>query len=232
MEITDSNIKSIIEARMKRDSELFFIDLCYIGNDFGYNYTKRKKYLGLNLNEKIVVAPIFDDVQCLSKNVAALKLENRISVYDIDNREFISQFEYVDWKKDGIYWKLFKISNAVSLYDSERQQFLGDFGYTEYGIRQNYTQYFWAKRGKFFDYINRDTGQVISLPGIIMAYDTQYGMFGKDESGKVSYFEESGMENRLKLRQMVYEAGGYLTLTNLTYKIEDIIDVYGNILNI
>lgn len=65
-----------------------------------------------------------------------------------------------------------------------------------------------------------------------MAYDTLYGMFGKDEFGKISYFEESGIENNIELRKAVSEAGGYLSLTNLAFRVEDVIDVYGNILNI
>ena len=57
-------------------------------------------------------------------------------------------------------------------------------------------------------------------------------MFGKNENGTISLFEESGIYNVIRLRQMVCEAGGYLTLTNYTYNIQHVIDVYGNILNI
>lgn len=232
MEINNPKILSVINERKKRDADLFFVDVIVIGYEYGYEYTKRKKYYGLSLNGVTVIEPIYDKVVCLSTETVALQIYDKIAVFSIKDSEFISQFDYVDISKDGIYWKLKNTSNTISLYDIDKNQFLGDFGYSAYGIRQINSQYFWAKRGKFFDYIKRETGQVISLPGIIMAYDTQYGMFGKDELGKISYFEESGIENVSKLRKVVSEAGGYLTLTNLVFRVEDIIDVYGNILNI
>jgi hypothetical protein len=232
MNINDSKIQAIIDDRRRRDSELFFIDVCSIGREFGYDYTRKKKYHGLSLNGDVVVIPIFDEVLCLSKSVVALKVENKIAIYNLENKEFISQFDYVRIERENSYWKLISASKEVALFDSLRNLFWVNLGYTEYGIRQDNSQYIWAKRGKFFDYIKRDSGQIISLPGIVMAYDSQYGMFGKDEFGKISYFEESGVENSFKLREIVNEAGGYLTLNNFTYKIEDIIDVYGNILNI
>lgn len=232
MEITNLKIKSIIDKRMRRDSELFFIELCLVGFDFGYSIVKRKKFQGLTSNGNVLIAPIYDEVRCLSNNVVALKLDNRYAMYNIDKKVFVSQFEYITLIREESFWKLIKESNEVSLYDSEKDQFLVSLGYTEYGIRQRTSQYFWAKRGLFFDYVKRESFQIISLRGVIMAYDTPYGMFGKDEHGKISYFEESGIENKFKMRHIVSEAGGYLVLNNFTYKIEDVIDVYGNILNI
>lgn len=232
MEINNSIILSVINERKRRDADLFFVDVRTIGHEYGYEYIKRKKYYGLRFNGVIVIEPIYDKVLCLSTETAALNLHDKIAVYNIKNREFISQFDYIDISKEGIYWKLKKTSHSISLYDTEGDNFLGDYGYSDYGIQLSNSQYFWAKRGKFYDYIKRETGQIISLPGVIMAYDTQYGMFGKDEFGKISYFDESGIENVSKLRKIVSDAGGYLTLTNLTFRVEDIIDVYGNILNI
>ena len=232
MEINNSIILSVINERKRRDAELFFVDIRTIGNEYGYEYIKRKKYYGLSFNGVIVIEPIYDKVLCLSVETVALSLNGKMAVYSIKNREFISQFDYIDISKEGFYWKLNKTSHSISLYDAERDKFLGDYGYSDYGLQLSNSKYFWAKRGKFYDYIKRETGQIISLPGVIMAYDTQYGMFGKDELGKISYFEESGIENVSKLREIVSEAGGYLTLNNLSFRVEDIIDVYGNILNI
>lgn len=93
-------------------------------------------------------------------------------------------------------------------------------------------EYIWAKRGRFYDYIHRASGAVISLPGIIMAYDTQYGIFGLDEYNRVCKFNENGLGCHWDLRQSVKKQGGYLTLHNHTYNIEHIIDIYGNILNV
>lgn len=232
MEINNSIILSVINERKRRDADLFFVDVRTIGHEYGYEYTKRKKYYGLSFNGVVVIEPIYDMVLCLSVESVALSLHGRIAIYSIKNREFISQFDYMDISKEGFYWKLNKTSHSISLYDAERDKFLGDYGYSDYGLQLSNSKYFWAKRGKFYDYIKRETGQIISLPGVIMAYDTQYGIFGKDELGKISYFEESGIENVSKLRKIVSEAGGYLTLTNLSFRVEDIIDVYGNILNI
>lgn len=232
MEINNSKILSIINERKKRDTELFFVDASTVGYEYGYEYTRRKKYYGLSLQGATVIEPIYEKVHCLSKATVALWIYDKIAIYSLHSNEFISQFDYERISKEGSYWKLEKASNTISLYDIEKNRFFGDYGYSEYGIQQSNSQYFWAKRGKFYDFIKRETGQVISLPGVIMAYDTQRGMFGKDEFGKISYFDESGIENVSKLREAVSEAGGYLTLTNLTFRVEDIIDVYGNILNI
>ena len=57
-------------------------------------------------------------------------------------------------------------------------------------------------------------------------------MYGRDTNNKVLYFDESGVEDGIMLRKQVIDAGGYLKLTNYTYNLEDIIDVYGNILNV
>jgi len=233
MEISDCKIKSVIDERERKDVELFFVDLCTVGNNYGIDLVKRKKYFGLADHGEVIISPIFDEIIWLSANAVALKIEDKYSIFRIDTKLFVSQFDFLSLIQEGTYWKLFSGTEYVSLYDIEKENLLfGESCYSEYGLIPKNTQYFWAKRGKFFDYFHRNSGRIISLPGVVMAYDTLYGMFGKDEYDKISYFEESGIENALKLRQIVYEAGGYLVLNNFTYKIEHVIDVYGNILNI
>lgn len=147
MEITDSEILSIIKERTRKDADLFFIDVCTIGNVHEYEYTKRKQYYGLSLNGKTIVEPIYEKVLCLSKDTVALWLYDKIAIYSIKNNEFISQFDYIKISKDGIYWKLGKESDSISLFNSKRSQFLGDSGYSDYGTKLTNSQYFWAKRG-------------------------------------------------------------------------------------
>lgn len=94
------------------------------------------------------------------------------------------------------------------------------------------TQYRWIREGHFYHFIHRETGSYVRVTGLIMAYDTDEGMFGINENGRVVCIDSDGLTNAMNLRQAVMRAGGYLALCNHGYHIEHIIDVYGNILNI
>ena len=94
------------------------------------------------------------------------------------------------------------------------------------------TQYRWLREGNYYHFIHRETGVLIRAIGLVMAYDTDQGMFGVNENGRVVCINKDGSINTTFLRQSVVNAGGYLSLCNHDYHIEHIIDVYGNILNI
>lgn len=93
-------------------------------------------------------------------------------------------------------------------------------------------QYRWIRSGKNFHFIDQHDGTVIRATGLIMAYDTDEGMFGVNENGRVVCLNPDGLVSTIRLHQKVMEYGGHLALCNHDYHIEHIIDVYGNILNI
>ena len=80
-------------------------------------------------------------------------------------------------------------------------------------------------------FISRESGQLMHIPGMTMAYDTQYGMFGMNEFNKVCCYDTRGVASPHLFRRVVLDAGGYITLKNLSLQIEHIVDINGNILN-
>lgn len=234
MEITEGEtIQNIISNRIRYDSEIFFVDTSVVSTVFDITIIRKKQYYGISLNGEIVLPPIYDEIVVLTHSTVAIKIKDRISLYNIHSNISISDFSFKSLECIGSYWKLNKDSGSFIIFDTIKDIcFNNDGRYDEYNLRCNHTEYYWAKRGRFFDFIHRETGKNFSLPGIVLAYDTEVGMFGMNENGTVSLFDESGLENVIRLRKIVYEAGGYLTLTNYTYNIQHIIDVYGNVLNI
>lgn len=93
------------------------------------------------------------------------------------------------------------------------------------------TQYRWIREGRFYHFVHREDGYVVRAAGLVLAYDTDEGMFGVNENGRVVCINPDGSVNSAFLRQIVMRAGGHLSLCNHDYHIEHIIDVYGNILN-
>lgn len=233
MEQLNDEIKTIIEERKKRDSELFFITPIVVSSKFNIGVIKRKSYFGVLFDAEMVLLPIYDDVVVVAESVVALKINGKYSLYDITDGKIITDFYYIAIEAVGAYWKLFGESGEFIVYDTLNKKIIYASGvYEEYNLKCIATEYCWAKRGNFFDYIHRVSGRCISLPGILMAYDTEFGMFGMNNENVVIYFDEYGYKDNLKLRKLVFEAGGYLTLNNYTYNIQHIIDVYGNILNV
>lgn len=234
MEIIESDIiQNIIKKRSKHDSEIFFVDTQIVSTEFDVTIIKKKQYYGVSLNNEIVLPPIYDEIVVLTHSTVAITIRDRVSLYNIYRKISITDFSYKSMERIGSYWKLINDSGSFLIFDTTKEISFNNNGiYDEYNLRYYHTEYCWARRGRYFDFIHRRTGKSFSLPGVVMAYDTDKGMFGKNENGTVSFFEESGIENVIKLRKLVCEAGGYLTLTNYTYNIQHIIDVYGNILNI
>lgn len=234
MEINEGEIiQNIINNRIKYDSEIFFVDMNVVSTVFDVTIIKKKQYYGVSLNREIVLPPIYDQIVVLTHSTVAIKIKDRLALYNIHRNVSITDFSYKSMERIGSYWKFNNDSGLFLIFDTTREISFNNKGrYDEYNLRCDHTEYCWVRRGRFFDFIHRETGKNISLPGVVMAYDTETGMFGKNENGTVSLFDESGIENVIRLRKIVCEAGGYLTLTNYTYNIQHVIDVYGNILNI
>lgn len=232
MEINDK-IKTIVEKRRKKDSELFFIDTIVVSSEFSIEKIKRKNFFGISFKGEVILQPIFDAIDIITDSLVAAKINNRFSFYNICSRTSVTEYHYTHYDCIGNYFRLYKPIGIYDIFDVSNGRMLNNRGnYEEYNLKYDNTEYCWVKRGDFFDYIKRQSGEVICLPGVTMAYDTEFGMFGKNKFETVKFFEETGVENKFKLRELVSKAGGYLTLKNYTYNIEDVIDVYGNIINI
>ena len=104
--------------------------------------------------------------------------------------------------------------------------------YNEMSQTVQTTQYRWIREGRYYHFVHRKDGYLVRTPGLILAYDTDEGMFGINENGRVVCLNPDGSVNSALLRQMVISAGGHLHLCNHDCHIEHFVDVYGNILNV
>lgn len=227
------NVNGIIADRLAKDSELFFVNSSVIDSKYGKDIIKKKKYKGVKGDNGIIIHPIFEDIVIVSNGIAIVKLLDIFALYSLSDGERLSEFEYSSVHVSNEMIVLNKGNGRSAIYNLNTSKFLHQTGdYDEFNIKDASTEYVWARRNSFFDYIHRESGRVISLPGIKMAYDTQYDIYGLDEHNRVCKFNEDGVENHWELRQSAQIQGGYMVLRNYTYNIEHIIDIYGNILNI
>lgn len=227
------NVERIIGERLAKDNELFFVDPSVIDSKFGKAIIRKKKFQGVKGDDGIIIHPIYENIDIISKDIAIVRLLDTFAIFSLSKGERLSEFEYSSVHISNDMIVLNKGIGRSAIYNLNTSKFLHQSGdYDEYNLKDVSTEYVWARRNDFFDYIHRASGRVISLPGIIMAYDTQYDIFGLDEHNRVCKFNENGVETHWGLRQSVQMQGGYLTLHNYTYNIEHIIDIYGNILNI
>lgn len=229
----NTDINKIISERLAKDRDLFFVDIVVIESKFGKDIISKKKLQGVKCNNCILLHPIYENIELVSKDIAIVKLLDYFALFSLIDGQRLSEFEYCSVHVSNDMVVLHKGNGRCAIYNLNTSKFLYQTpDYDEFNLKDSSTEYVWARRNAFFDYIHRESGKVISLPGVIMAYDTEHEMFGLDEHNKVFNFNEHGLEDFWQLRRIVLKEGGFLTLRNKTYKIEHIIDMYGNILNI
>ena len=227
------NVNRIIAERLAKDNELFFVDSSVIDSKYGKKIIRKKKFQGVQGDNGILIQPIYENIEIVSTDIAIVKLLDTFAIFSLSEGQRLSEFEYSSAHISNDMIVLNKGTGRSAIYNLNTSRFLHQTAdYDEFNLKDASTEYVWARRNTFFDYIHRESGKIISLPGIIMAYDTQHDIFGLDEHNRVCKFNENGIENHWDLRQSVQMQGGYLTLRNHTYNIEHIIDIYGNILNI
>lgn len=226
-------VNRIIADRLAKDNELFFVNSSVIDSKYGKDIIRKKKFQGVKGNNGILIHPIYEDIEIVSSEIAIVKIMDTFAIFSLSEGQRLSEFEYSSVHISNDMIVLNKGNGRSAIYNLNTSKFLHQTGdYDEFNLKDSSTEYVWARRNTFFDYIHRESGRVISLPGIIMAYDTQHDIYGLDEHNRVCKFNEDGVENHWELRQSVQSQGGYLVLRNYTYNIEHIIDIYGNILNI
>lgn len=229
----NSNINNVISERLVKDKDLFFVDYSVIKSKYGIDIIRKKKFQGVKNNDLILIPPIFDNIEIASNDLAIVKLLDTYAIFSLREGGQLSEFEYCSVHISNNMIVLHKGNGRCAIYDMNTSNYLHQTAdYDEFNLRDSSTEYIWARRNAFYDYIHRESGRIVSLPGIIMAYDTEHDIFGLDEHNKVCNFNEYGVEDQWRLRRYVQKEGGFLALHNYTYNIEHIIDIYGNVLNI
>ena len=226
------NIRKEIKIREQKDDNLFYVNTIIVHSQDGFDIIKKKKFYGVSANGDIILQPIFDEIIILTSSTISAKICDYIALYSSDKKAWITHFKYTLIDKIETYYRLFVDAKSFVLFDTLSNKVLPNINsYDEFNLKQRNTEYCWARKGRFYDFIHRQSWKCISIPAMVMAYDTDCGMFGMDENGTVSLYDKTGRKNNFELRKIVLKEGGYLALFNYTYNIEHVIDVYGNILN-
>ena len=227
----EEDIRKIYNKRIEKDKSLFFIDKICVSEHGLYKRVKRKKLFGIDMDNEEIIPPVFDDVTIYSESVVLAVINNIAALFNLKERKFVSEIYYDRVEFENDYLILNNGSDDMGIYDTRSTSFLYKKGYELANVKDRSTEYIWVKRGRFYDFIRRKDGLLLSMAGLIMAYDTEEGLYGMDENHKVSCFDEYGVEDIVKFRSKVISSGGYLRLQNRTFNIEDIVDIYGNKLN-
>lgn len=200
-----------IKARAETDSRSFFVDLESLSETFGFTVVRRKKRFGICRGQETVVKPIFDEVEICSERLAMLGINGEYACFDLSVKRLSTDFEYVSYKCENGYAKLYGTPTTCCLYDTESQRVLsGERLYEDFNLKDKTTEYIWARRGSYYDYIHRHSGDVIVLPCVVMAYDTPSGMFGKNQFGRVTFYDKTGTADWGMLRSAVLDGEGIL----------------------
>ncbi len=221
----------IEKQRKREDEDLFFREVRAVESVGRFLIIKRGNgsYRGLQGDDEIILPPVYDRVDFISEDVVVIKIRDLYALYDVNKREQLTEFEFDTIERYGKY--LVVSSNTkYGLYEIENRRLLIPALYDVINIKREDTEYIWVRNGNIFDFVHRKTGRFISMPGAVMAYDTETAMFVMFENRKVALMDERGLNNSVGLRKTVMDNGGYLSLQNITYHTKVIIDVYGNIL--
>lgn len=221
----------IERERKTQDEYLFFREIRAVEPVGRFLIIKRGNgsYRGLQRDGEIILPPVYDRVDFISEDIVAIKIRDLYALYDVSESERLTEFEFDTIEPHGKY--LVVSSNTkYGLYEIENRRLLIPARYDVINIKREDTEYIWVRNGNIFDFVHRETGRFISMPGAVMAYDTETAMFVMFENRKVALMDERGLNNSGGLRKTVIDKGGYLSLQNITYHTKIIIDVYGNIL--
>lgn len=219
-------------ARQAIDDGLFYVALQTVCQAGRYAVVKRNKYKGLTYEERLLLSPIYDDISVLDNRIAVVLVEGLKAVYLLAEHRLITDFDYseIALADNDAYLLLTTPSNKLGVLDVKRQSWAALPAYDE--ISNNLSsEYVWVRNGPFYHFVNFHTGNYYGMPGLIMAYDTLSGMFGMNDSHKVSCYRENGIADTESFRNAVIQHGGHLVLQNTRRRIEHIVDIYGNILN-
>ncbi|MCD8289987.1 MAG: hypothetical protein LUC91_00615, partial [Prevotella sp.] len=203
----NSEISNLIERRMAECGNLFYTNVEPVRDSYGHTVTKRGEMFGLQTDGQDVLSTVFDRVEIISDMFASLSIGGLSAAFHIPSRSYISDFKYAKIFHDGNFLILSWENGLNDLFSIVQNKILLEGSlYDEYNLKCDNTEYLWAKRGKSFDFIHRQTGRVIQLADMRMAYDTEFGMVAQNKYGVVSCYDENGTEHYKWLRELVCKA--------------------------
>ncbi len=221
-----------MQHRQETDENQFFIPFSKLSSEGPLTIIGRKGRLGVAKGAIVTVPTLYDEVRIITLDLCALRVEKLWAMADPQTGDRITPFRYSDIGLEQ-YGSVPVTSRdgGKGIFDCDRRRESVAPEYDETSMAPG-TEYVWVRRNGTFGFTERATGRYIPAGGLIKPYDTPEGMIGLNELGRVMAFTSGGYESPSLLRMMVMDAGGHLALRNYSLHDEDIIDVYGNIVNV
>lgn len=225
-------IEDILAERSKKNKEIFYVDSKVISSYLDYELIRKKHYIGIRYGKEDIFEPIYDKIEILDNTTCILCINDTWAIADLNKGIIHTKFSYSEVKSNlDNFLSIKDFNGKQGLYDTlQKKEFLKT-NYDEIGTPTG-VEFIWTRAGNKYDFVEQESGKIISVMGLSIAYDSPNGMFGlSNYNNKVIRFNRDGYESSWLLREAVMKAGGYLRLQNHSHRVEHIIDVYGNILN-
>lgn len=224
--------EELIKKRTDQAGDLFFIDETIVWTDGKFEIRKRKKLYGIYLNDTEVFPIVFDEVAHMGGNLFEVKISQFKAIADTSSRR-LSSFDYSLFEilSDDYVKVTARKTSMEGVLSANDLRIILPLSFDEVG-RFVKPDLIWVRKGNCYDYVNVRDGRIMNVCPLTLVYDNVEGMAGLNDAGHAVILNNEGRADGKLLRDIVMKAGGHLVLQNYKKKIEHIIDVYGNILNI
>lgn len=225
-----------IEERMKWLDSHFFIMPKTVLCQNNLIIIRRKEFLGLNSeNNQVILPTIFDDIKFVDSTLVCVCVNEKFGFYDVHLSRWIIDSFCDSYILNDYYRTVEIIHNGkhglINL--DEQPRLLISPCYDDISINFN-CNYIWVEKNGLDHYVKRSTGELLSMPGALDAYDTdliENVMFIKKNKDLVVCVDEKGVLAMVSFRRIMKNNKGRLKLFNSKKHSFVVIDIYGRILN-
>lgn len=213
----------------------FFIKPIVIKSLNDIDIEKRKNFVGLSSKSKGFILPtIYDDIIPVNSNIVCVYICDKLGFYGVNLCKWIIEPVCDNLAINDFYNSIEIIQdNKHGLIDIDNQRLLIAPYYDNVSINSK-CNYVWVEQNGLYHYIKRSTGEMLTMPGAVDAYDTDVGedvMFIKKNNGTVECVDEKGNIAIIAFRHIMKKNHGRLKLYNSKKHSFVVIDTYGRILN-
>lgn len=204
-----------------------------IANVGGYAVTTQRSFKGLSMDERQLIAPIYDDIRVDPYlTVAAVMMEGLWALIDISRGTLLTDFNYDDFKFFPENHSIVLIKDGKSgLFDVAQGKLLLDVVYEEISHSPG-TRYLWTYSSlSGYEYFDYRTNVTIKLGHDIQeCFDECHGHIFAVRDNRVHLLNSNGLSDYTAYRRLLAEIGGRITLFNSNRGVTAVADIYGNIL--
>lgn len=224
-----------IKDREKWLDSHFFIKTEIVKSLNGMNIERRKYFVGLSSeNGEVILPTFFDDLIFVDPNMLCAYINERYGFYNVLTNKWIIEPSCESYLMNDFYKSIEIIQNGKhGLIDIDDQCLLINPCYEKVSANSK-CNYIWVEQNGLYHYIKRSTGEKLSMPGAIDAFDTNFEeevVFIKKRNGMVECMNEKGYLAIAEFRHIMKRHAGRLKLYNSQKHNFVIIDIYGRILN-